>query len=69
MERKLTRADFKEKCEDCKYCHELRELVNHDWIRKSVCIYFATESDEYDKWCQVVEKDGLCEMFTEKWGK
>lgn len=55
-------------CENCKYCHILKELDKKIWKIKNVCTVFPETEPEYgyDAFAIVVHKNETCEMFKER---
>ena len=59
------------KCENCKYFHELKHNFRRsEGFRTSSCCIALTrcegDVDSYDSFVVEVDKDDMCEMFTER---
>ena len=54
-------------CKNCKYRHQLKELVNKEWQYRDICtVQIETEPNPtYDSWAICVGENVMCEMFTE----
>ena len=60
---------MKEKCTNCKFCHELRLLKRKEppieFEHRSCCVMFPFTEPGYDAFVLEVEGNDMCEMFTE----
>lgn len=61
-------------CNNCKYCHITKELINKKWERYAVCTLWLELNlegleDAREPLLQTIrdyEEEGCCEMFTPK---
>lgn len=57
-----------ERCVYCKYCHKLKDLVDGEWVIKSVCTVFPQieKNSTYDDFAIVVNSYDMCEMWCKR---
>lgn len=56
-------ADFC--CENCKYSHPIKKLINGKWYFDKCCTAFI-EQGEKDAFVLMIDGTGMCEMYSER---
>lgn len=57
-------------CIDCKYFHQLREIIKGIWHIKSCCTYNSEHGNNYEDCVVVTKETNTCELWEkgeDKW--